>query len=309
MSKKTKQFVLPVQGLGELLDLISRSASARQTVRGMLRRKKVDRVDWRGKHTVPTGSVVDVVLKTFHECTDIPLEIPLMSVMSMISARLVRSSARVSLGTQLIDPMLWTVVLAESGVGKTFATNRAFELGGEDRLFPESGSAACFVENLKNWNRTIWLRDEIGQFLKTLEQQPYLIEIRDYLMRIYDGASIERNAKAGDVRIDDPALVILGLSVFETFKNCITAESMVDGFGQRFNYLVARSDPNRRAYDYAIYDVSGVCQVGKLRGLNWRQHQFTRFILSAKELGMNIPRDLKLCFPRRKKYLCHFSAD
>jgi hypothetical protein len=43
--------------------------------------------------------------------------------------------------------------------------------------------------------------------------------------------------------------------VLETFKDCVGSESLVDGFAQRFNFIIAPADPLRRAVDFPLYDL------------------------------------------------------
>ena len=54
--------------------------------------------------------------------------------------------------------------------------------------------------------------------------------------------------------VDDPSINILGLNTDESFFRSISAESLCDGFAQRFSYVVADRDPNRSARDFPIYD-------------------------------------------------------
>ena len=124
-----------------------------------------------------------------------------------------------------------------------------------DSGFPEPASAAKFIEDLSTHNKSLWIRDEFAQFLKALEQQPHMAEIRDYLLRVYDGKRVERNTKKSSIRVDDPALCILGLTVLQTFKEAVSPESMLDGFAQRFSYIVAKRDPSRPSKDFPIYDM------------------------------------------------------
>lgn len=256
LSKDPRQKFLPIPDLQRLIAASEKSDEARDTVRAMLRFKKQDHQAWRGYGVIPPGSVLDVVCETFRRETDIPLELPLMGVLSFVSARLLKLGAKIDLNGQSVDPTLWSVVLAASGSGKTFSTNRVQEMTGETHLFPEPASAAKFIQDLSNWNRSLWVRDEFGTFLKSLDQQTYMAEMRDYLLRLYDGQEITRRTKAEEITVANPALTILGLSVFESFKNCVSAESLVDGFAQRFNFIIAPSDPTRKAEDFPLYHVS-----------------------------------------------------
>jgi hypothetical protein len=82
-----------------------------------------------------------------------------------------------------------------------------------------------------------------------------MAEIKDYLLRVYDGKAIERRTKKETILVEHPALCILGLTVLETFRANVTTESMLDGFAQRFSYILAQRDPARPSKDFPIYDL------------------------------------------------------
>jgi hypothetical protein len=255
MSPADKQPYLPIPGLRKLMEAASRSQEARDTLRAMLRVHKTSGTAWRGQKAIPPGSFAEIVTNAFQQSTDIPLELPLAAVMTAISGRLLQAGCRIDLHGQKVKPSLWTIALAPSGGGKTFAAARVLEIAAQENLFPEPASAAKFVQDLQSHNNGMWIRDEFGQFLRSLDQQTHLAELRDYLLRLYDGQKIERRTKGEDLSIEDPALTILGLTVLDTFKNCVGAESLVDGFAQRFNFIIAAADPSRRVADFPLYDL------------------------------------------------------
>lgn len=250
-----KQLPLPISGLEGLINAARRSPEARDTLRGMLHLRKAPSTNWRGRSAVPPGSFAETVTNAFHQATDVPLELPLAAIMSVLSGRLLQAGCLIDLHGQMIKPSLWLVALAPSGAGKTYATRRILDIANQHNLFPEPASAAKFAHDLDQHNNSLWVRDEFGQFLRSLDQQTHLAELRDYLLRLYDGQPISRRTKGDEVFIDDPALAILGSTVLETFKNCVNAESLVDGFAQRFNFIIAATDPQRRAIDFPLYDL------------------------------------------------------
>jgi len=253
------QLMLPIPGIDQLLNASRKSKEARDNIRAMLRVRKSRHTAWRGMQVVPPNSFLEAVTDAFRRNTDIPLELPLVAVLTIISGRLLKAGCRIELRGQIIKPSLWTVALAPSGSGKTFATQEVLKIAGVSHRFPEPASAAKFVHDLAEHNNGLWIRDEFGQFLRSLEQQPHLAELRDYLLRLYDGQPISRRTKADSVCIPEPALTVLGATVLESFKNCLSAESLVDGFAQRFNFLIADADPSRTAVQFPLYDLSS-CQ-------------------------------------------------
>ncbi|WP_293510686.1 hypothetical protein [Parvibaculum sp.] len=120
--RSPKRHYLPIPGLQQLLDAAGRSPEVRNTLRAMLQIRKAPGTAWRGQKVIPPGSFADVVTDAFRPSTDIPLELPLAAVMTLISGRLLQAGCRIDLHGQKVKPTLWTVALAPSGAGKTYAT-------------------------------------------------------------------------------------------------------------------------------------------------------------------------------------------
>ncbi len=83
------------------------------------------------------------------------------------------------------------------------------------------------------------LRDEFGQFLSQIQNLRHMEETKDMLLQAYSGSPIQRLTKETQISIRDHAISILGITVGDTFESQIGADSLVDGFAQRFNYIVA----------------------------------------------------------------------
>lgn len=79
-----------------------------------------------------------------------------------------------------------------------------------------------------------------------------------YLLRSYDHATLERRKIDETLTVRSPALVIFGTTVLESFHNCVSAETLTDGLGQRFGYLIARQDPRRHYKDYPVIDTAAI---------------------------------------------------
>ena len=226
------------------------SREARATLRAMLAARHKSYA-WDGVSMLPRNSVLETVCAAFQAGTDIPLEIPFMTALSFVSAHLLARDVVIDLCGQEVSPALWTLVLAPSGAGKTFASQLLLQhAGAELALIPDSASAAAWVQTLAKHNGGLWLRDEIGQYLRAIEQQIHMAEIKAYLLQAYDGQTISRRIKCEELVIDRPRMVALGFSVDETWPTCVTPEMMLDGFAQRFSYVIARPrDECRPLYD------------------------------------------------------------
>lgn len=195
---------------------------------------------------IPKGSILHLIDETFVQTTDIPRELPVFAAIHYVSALLLQRGVVISVVGEEWRPDIWTICMAESGSGKSFASSKIGKaLGGTVNLFPDSSSAAKFVEDLREHNRGLWMRDEFAQFLKSLGADS-MADTKDYLLRCYDGSKIVRSTKAETIEVEDPALTIFGSTVFQTIKDYLNREMLVDGFAQRFAFVVAERDPDRK---------------------------------------------------------------
>jgi len=195
---------------------------------------------------IPKDSILHLIDETFVQTTDIPRELPVFAAIHYVSALLLQRNVVISVVGEEWRPDIWTICMAESGSGKSFASSKIGKaLGGAVDLFPDSSSAAKFVEDLRDHNRGLWMRDEFAQFLKSLSSDS-MADTKDYLLRCYDGSTIVRSTKAETIEVQDPALTIFGSTVFQTIKDYLTKEMLVDGFAQRFAFVVAERDPERK---------------------------------------------------------------
>ena len=215
--------------------------------------------DWAGLNVVPAGSMLEDILELFRDQTDIPLELPLAATLSHVSGYLNAVGAKYELGGSLQAPKLWIVALAASGSGKTYATDKVSKWltdASGSSVVPallSASSAAKFAANINATPHGLMVRDEFGQFLNQIQTLSHMEEIKDILLQAFSGASIIRMTKETQICITDHAFSILGITVAETFESQIGADSLVDGFAQRFNYILADRDPERALEDYPIY--------------------------------------------------------
>jgi hypothetical protein len=244
----------------DILKFISESSDIGEQMKAMLAVKKSSlNKTWRGLIAVPPASLLDNILGEFQQNTNIPLEIPFFVFFHILSGYLLNKNIYLDVEGKKILPDIWTIILASSGAGKTYTRKSitdAFNIS--DIEFEGTGiaSSAAFIDALKKKPKGFWLRDEFAQFLKRLENEGALEEMKDYLLRIYDNDEICRETKKYTVTINEPALTILGLTVLETFGDYVSAESMLDGFAQRFSYVISEPDPERHFLDYPIWKLN-----------------------------------------------------
>ncbi|ARJ67595.1 hypothetical protein WV31_19015 [Magnetospirillum sp. ME-1] len=239
-----------------LLDLIREGRlgpEQTEALRGLMAAKPASG-SWRGLPIMPPGSLLERAVGLFERTTDFPLELPAFMVLHMLAAHLLDLGVEIAVAGTRLRPDLWTTLLAPSGAGKT---KTATVLGRvmPVRLFPETTSSARFIEELAAHNRGLWLQDEWGQVLRRMETQSYAEEMREYLLRVHDGKPLARRTAKGTIEVEEPALVILGTTVLDTFTSIVSAESMLDGFMQRFGIVIGDADPKRTPDKFPIYRV------------------------------------------------------
>lgn len=253
--RPSKKAQLEKAGQSTFFDLLNSDKEARENLRSLLTASRID-TNWRGMMATPPGSLLETVVNAFKERTNIPLEIPFFATMHYLSSSLLEKEIEIDFKGNKINPDLWNVILAPSGSAKSFTTNSIQAIIKVDDGFPEPASAAKFIEHMEEYNRTGWVQDEFGKFLASLDL-PQLMELKAYLLKTYDGKKIERNTMKKETVIISPALSILGLTVLETFIDELPAGSLVDGFAQRFSYVIAERDPERKMADFPVYSLQG----------------------------------------------------
>jgi hypothetical protein len=242
-------------GFGDL------SMEKQEYVAALTRAKKSLKTQWRGMAAVPPASILESILSEFKAKTNIPLEVPFFTFLHYLSAHLLQKGVHLKLGSTQVSMEFWTIVLASSGGGKTF-THQTLKNNLHADIPEVNGSAAAsarqFIEELQNANgKGLWQRDEFLQFLKAIESGGPLAEMKDYLLRIYDGEKIERKTKDSALLVEKPELSILGFNALQPFIDGINPESLLDGFAQRFGYVLAKEDPDRKYGDYALWEIQG----------------------------------------------------
>jgi hypothetical protein len=111
---------------------------------------------------IPPGSLLHLIDDMFVETTDIPRELPVFAAIHYVAALLLQKGVVISVVNEEWRPDVWTICMAESGSGKSFASSKIGKaLGGAVDLFPDSNSSAKFAEDLRDHNRGLWMRDDL----------------------------------------------------------------------------------------------------------------------------------------------------
>lgn len=238
----------------------------------------------------PPGSLLEVVIRQLRDHTDLPPEIGLAVVHSMLSAMLAQAGSTVHWEgeSQIIEMALWLIVLAPSGAGKTFVRNLVADaLGLSLQELPEPGSGRVFIDSMKELGgRATWVRDEYGQLMAAIASGGPLGPLRDLLLRTYDHGKLEVNTKKdGLVTVDRPVLSIFGSTVDSTWASCIDATMLADGLLARHLFVVATHRPmGVPIYPHAAMTASMAQAAQSLKERLARGRQQYVITASAKEL-------------------------
>lgn len=211
----------------------------------------------------PENNVLRKVVRNFDVETDIPLELPAFYTIAFIAAFLLNKRVRLIKNGQYIYPDMWLMILAPSGSSKTFSESIIETASGIKPNFSAGfASAKAYLFELEKSNYGFLFVDEVGQLLKGIDTQTYLLELHGYLLRTKDGKEIIRKTIDYQVSIANPHIVFVGSTVSDTFNKVTTVESVLDGFYQRFMFVLATKDKNKKFIDYIDYNyerlISGI---------------------------------------------------
>lgn len=210
---------------------------------------------------IPEGSFLRRVQRHFHD-TDISYALPLFQTIMIAASWLTQNGAKLSIpGLGEVLPTLWTIALAESGSAKTLAAARIMSILGDGdgkpavRMLPNAGTDAQWIVDLAENNGAYWFQDEVGKYFNAVLTGKLLARIKPWMLDAYSHAPIG-NRLRGEVtklEISRPVFTFFGLSVFSTWRNDIDATSMLDGFCQRPNYVVATARTDCSMFDHFLY--------------------------------------------------------
>ncbi len=257
---------------GELADVHGAAvakASASATVEIEAALAAVASGDWPAlDDCIPPGSLLEAIDEAFVATSDVPREIPLFATMHYVSALLLQSGGGLRTSGGFKRPDLWSVVLAPSGSGKTFGLNEiSYAFGEGVDIFPQADSDRQFAENLSEHNLALFACDEFAQFLAEIGKGGTMPKTKGYLLKCGEGGVVEYNTRSTAIRLENPGLTIFGATVIDTFKKHLGYNSIVDGLAQRFGFVFAERDPERRKLAEYTFREDRAPAIGKA----WRE--------------------------------------
>ncbi len=211
---------------------------------------------WRGDNLLPPASLLEAVCESFRAGSDLPLEIPYMTALHLIAGLAARRGVTASCGGTEIQPNIWTVVLADSGTGKSLTVKKLLSVIEDPRVDAAGvASARALFDAISDDSRGLWIQDEAGQFLRWASQADQA-KLKSILLALGTGDEISwRTRGDGSLRISDHCISLYFLSQTELWTRHNSSESMVDGLLARFGYLIARADPDRPPENFPMYEI------------------------------------------------------
>lgn len=283
-------------------------------VTSMLRMKPPSDV-WSGLIATPPGSILESVVAEFDQNTDIPLELPFFTTFHYVAAYLLSQGINLQYGKQTIDPDIWTILLAPSGSGKSWSETKIREsipdFSGIHYDMAGAISNAKYISDLQENNRKLHVRDEFNELYKQLapESGP-MAALKDTILRLYSNADIAYRTKKEELLIVKPAIVFLGMTVHDSFTSSITADDLINGFAQRFGYVIAKPS-GKDIRDYPFYSVNSEKWIEKWKELI-SSIKFKTYKASKKaqdgfteSFRLLYSGDLDKSFYRRQSYRTH----
>ncbi len=210
---------------------------------------------------IPKGSYLERISSYFKK-TDVSYVLPLIQLIMIASSYLTQGGATLWIpGLGCKRPILWTTVLAPSASSKTLATDKVAEIllpeGQVEtvRMLPKAGSDAQWIIEVRENNGAYWYQDEAGKLFHAILTQSHFARMKPWMLDAYSNKPISNRLKgeADKLEIEDPHFTFLGLSVRETWTDDVDAASMLDGFCQRFNYVIAEPRSDTDMFDHFLY--------------------------------------------------------
>lgn len=241
------------------------------------------------------GSVLEDIVQLFWDKTDLPLTLAYWYTLGILGGMITQRGIQISYGDQRIDTNLWVLLMAESGMGKTWTLNRIKGLAGaENVVINEAGyrTKPALIADLNEnpeYRKGVLCIDEMAQTIRLFRRESGA-DLKEAFLMGYDGHLASTTKKDGRVEIPDIAFTVLACTVLSTFTRTLTDEDMLDGFVQRFLLIKAdEKERNMKNWPYLIEEKDSAGIREKMTA--WREgiNRIRGFYLTreASELWIN----------------------
>lgn len=310
--------------LGYMAALAANKVAAKNHAGAVNAVSSFEKKKWEGDSVVPPGTPLFDLLEAFKRHTDLPLALSMHSFLFYLSTWLLDQKTTVYCEGQTLTPEIWTIVLAPSGCGKTYSLDRIKPYAPTQASINGIKSGAAFFDamlsNEQQGRANAMLVDEVGQLIQQIEQKGSpLADLKGYLLDAYGGGSITHTTiKNGERVVNNTTMTFLGLNVDETMWGILSPTSFLDGFCQRFAFVLAERDSERHFTDFPRYNNEQIETVvakawGTLTATQpLSQYHYSTEAIAAydqkfREFGLDIERDgvVNVSFFRRLLQRAH----
>lgn len=215
------------------------------------------------------NDILSMLFHKFYIHTDIPVALPIFSLLSFVSAWLVKENCRYQLPGTLeeLDLNTWIILLAPTGCAKTLSVAQIQKLIPRDsndqpiirpNIDRPNGPVALIKQltDLSDDNgigRGFWVLDEAAQMLKQVESPGSpMSEIKEYLLKIKDKTIIERHSAKNNYIVNSFTMTQFFINTISSMVYSISRESLSDGLFRRYQVAIAQRD-QRDFTDYPLY--------------------------------------------------------
>lgn len=154
-------------------------------------------------------------------------------------------------GPSVIYPNVWPMLLGQSGMVKKSTTHGFAEdilneavkdLRMSDSATPE-GLIAELSEKSGGGQCQVWtIMDEFGQVVSSMKHKEYMADIKDLLMKLYDGKPIQRRLAKVSYQMDPVYMTLLTATTESRLGQILKPEDLEDGFYPRFLIVRGTTD-------------------------------------------------------------------
>lgn len=216
------------------------------------------------------NDLLSTVFHKFYTTTDIPIALPVFSLLSIISAICVKNKTKhlVPLTQKPKELATWVMCLAPSGSSKTLSNDVITDLipkeNGEPIVksnFTKPNGPGAFVQELEGLpeGRGFWFMDEASQMFKAMETPGHpMAEIRQALLQIKDHKKITWKNMKNTIETEKIVITQLFINTIDSMARHLSEESMKDGVMRRYLIVDCQDHNDQRKFtDFPLYDLSG----------------------------------------------------
>lgn len=198
---------------------------------------------WRGLVMTPPASFIERVVSIFDRDSDFPLEVPFFIFWHVLSGELLNKRITLKYGDRVRYPQIWSVILADSGAGKSTTLGLFRDVFHLASVYDYTGisSREKFIEELEENNHKLFIADEFWQQVSLMREGKKLEDMKPDMLKIYSHDSVKAKSRHGaNVEVTKPVISHLGITVGKDITNCISASDLLRGYCQRMRWIFAR---------------------------------------------------------------------